>query len=524
MSFVSLHSAITIYNCAAHLKIRRWHIQHQDFEDFCFALRKFERKLGDVAKDIYWTTFLRAMRNYRFELTVAPIPFNYMDSRGTETEERLRNHLRYCESIYPSFVSDSSQLLDLFCKLIRSGDNPGLVSIASIPELMVGNGSAIVIIRPGLLKLTEEQTILNPALAGIETIGVSQLRGERCYHNLVVVGPLCWFPEYIIRAPRTEQIHAVTYGWLSDRIALEPVFLGTIQDSKKGVETTGSQPYCEIYNEPKPGHEKATIDPDELIDTVDWESVKDRASSHDTSLAVTEEDAEFVEAMLFLLEGDKIVPLDSSEAAKVNVIDFDRGDRARVLRIPVLDIELDTFILLRTEGGGEYIVEVADKILGNQADHTRNMQKHWKSLLRKSVNMMQMYTTVCELKKRGAIRANEVNIRNWMSYRSIRTDDPRDFKAIMDLIGLREKTDEYWTMMTVIDSAHRRAGQLIRKLLVNQVLHSNIQDAEKLGRIDFELPETGAGSLTAFQVRDIYKGTVSVPYYRIGHVFDIGEI
>ncbi|WP_212750602.1 hypothetical protein, partial [Streptococcus pseudopneumoniae] len=113
------------------------------------------------------------------------------------------------------------------------------------------------------------------------------------------------------------------------------------------------------------------------------------------------------------------------------------------------------------------------------------------------------------------------NVRNWMSYRSIKTEDQRDFRAIMQFVGLEDQCDDYWRTMALIDSAHRKAGQHIRRLLMKQILTSDLQDLEKLGRMDFELEDAEGVSLAGLRVKNIYPQTVSIHISRIGHPLEL---
>lgn len=517
MKYIPLYAADQIHHANNHLDIKRWKVQHELFRNFCFEIRTFERKLGDLSKDNYWIQLLRALRHYRFQLTVAPLPFNYLGSRGFEIEDTSRKHLANCESVYPAYSGDANKLLEMFNKLIRCEDNPNLELIASIVDSNDFNSIAIVILKSNLLQSSERVLRSDQKLNRMEILGVSQLRSEVCYSDLIVLGPIQWFPEYIVMSPRAPQLHLVTFSWLTNYYKREPVFVGLAGTPRS--------------SDAKPRTEKVeieqldvTMDPDELIDIIDWEQVKRRAISRTDGMLSQDGYIEDVEAWLFLLEGDQVVPLDASEEAKVTVIDFGQTDKPRVLKIPIREVEPETFILLRTEGGGEYIVEAANSILGLEERKARDTQQHWKSLLRERISPLLSHERVYELKKRGSMRASEANIRNWMSYRSIRTQDYSDFRAIMDFIGLSDKAEEYWGIMEMIVNAHLRAGQLIRKLLLSRILQADVKDAERLGIIEFELPATGAGSLTAFRVKEIYGDPIQVPFYRLGHVFSAGGI
>ena len=226
---------------------------------------------------------------------------------------------------------------------------------------------------------------------------------------------------------------------------------------------------------------------------------------------------EYVSARLFQLEGEIVVPLDAAESARATVLMLNHEEDDPVQRVPVSSIEAGMFLLVRTGGRGEYIVSVADRVLGAHAVRARKVQRDWKDRLRRKVRQNGLHQVVQQLKDLGSKRANDVNVRNWMSYRSIKTQDPEDFRAIMRLTGLAAKSDDFWNTMELIDGAHRSAGHLIRRQLLEEVRKTNLQDLEKLGEMDFELPRAEGVHLTAIRIQGAHSQTVDVDVAKLGH-------
>ena len=179
------------------------------------------------------------------------------------------------------------------------------------------------------------------------------------------------------------------------------------------------------------------------------------------------------------------------------------------------------FLLVRTGGGGEYIALLADRILGEHSARAREVQIDWKDRLRRKVRKDGLHQVVRDLKNYGSRRAIHVNVRNWMSYKSIKTEDQRDFLAVMRLIGLADRFDDYWKTMTLIDSAHRRAGQLIRRQLLAEVRKADLQGLEKLGRMDFELTGMEGGNLSAIRIQNVHPQTFEIDVARLGHPIEM---
>ncbi len=228
-----------------------------------------------------------------------------------------------------------------------------------------------------------------------------------------------------------------------------------------------------------------------------------------------------VAAWAVLLEDDWVVYLEADDGATTLVIDLagERGDRVR--RVPVGDLEPGLFVLLRTEGGRDYIVDMANHILGEKAAAARASQFAWKERLRQVARARGLAGLRQALRSSGSPRASEANVRRWMSNRSISTDDERDFAAIMRITGLAERTGEFRETMRAIEHAHLRAGQVIRHLLLRQVRAADLRALERRGRMDFELPDVDGGRLTAFRITGIAPETVAVPASRIAHPFTL---
>ena len=91
----------------------------------------------------------------------------------------------------------------------------------------------------------------------------------------------------------------------------------------------------------------------------------------------------------------------------------------------------------------------------------------------------------------------------------------------MKLIGLADKFDGYWKTMALIDRAHKKAGQFIRKQLLAEVRNADLRDLEKLGRMNFELPGVEGGNLTTIRIQSVHPQTIEIEVARLGHPFEM---
>ena len=54
-----------------------------------------------------------------------------------------------------------------------------------------------------------------------------------------------------------------------------------------------------------------------------------------------------------------------------------------------------------------------------------------------------------------------------------------------------------------------------------EVRNTDLQNLEKLGRMDFELSGVEGGSLTAVRIQSIHPQTVEIDVARLGHPFEM---
>jgi hypothetical protein len=74
----------------------------------------------------------------------------------------------------------------------------------------------------------------------------------------------------------------------------------------------------------------------------------------------------------------------------------------------------------------------------------------------------------------------------------------------MEYIGLKDKHQDYWDALTIIVSAHQRAGYKIRDALLACVKEADVDDLLRRGRMDFTIGEDSA-RLTAARVLEMVE-------------------
>lgn len=528
MNETSLTAATAIYTCRSSVQVKYRRIPHAAFEEFSLRLRNLERALGDDASNEYWRPIMRNLKRYRFETSAAPLGFGNPFVMPEELLQHLHDHLAQCPMLYPQFVTSSRSLLESLDRLVEEDDNPLLNDTVRVAESVNRDtGQKLtVLLKESRLMPAFESVLGSENLSGlIEFVGEGQLRGSRCYAAVACIGPSRWFGDHVFSAPRAPRIDVIVFDWIRDERRDTPVFIGSVKPERgadsdwQEIAAENRQAADEIKGHVA-GEVRERIEVEELLPSLDLSQISSRLARQSSIFVGGHEE---VEGLLFQLEGGSGVFLDASEGSSWMVINLEEEEAARVKRVSVAAIEPGMYMLLREGGGGDYIVPVADRILGSAAANARGLQRAWKSKLREAVNRRGLYAVSRELESLGAIRANESNIRNWMSERNIRTEDERDFAAIMRLVGFGGEKDKCWETAALIDSAHRRAGSHIRKLLLRQVLTADLSELKQRGRMKFELSVSGGGQMIALRVVARAPRTDLIPAGHVGHPVALEE-
>ncbi|BBD63528.1 hypothetical protein NIES2109_64030 (plasmid) [Nostoc sp. HK-01] len=515
MTYISLSTVDEIYSCCSSIKIYKNQLEHHKFRIFCLSLKKFEQSLGENAAEDYWKDFLRPLRQYRFKLCAAPLPFNHPIACQPGTIKFLEKHLKSCKFIYPDFDSPANKIFNCLVDLSICDDNP----LLDFLEKNYPNDS-LLLKESYLISAVENILFTSHKLKNNTILTPSHLRTNSCYKRLVVIGATLWFPDYIFTAPRTYEIDIVQYSWIKDKWQPKPVFIASpdnvIQSNIVYLPICNTE---EINTKNTDIAQEDYLHPDEIIlpsTNTNWIQIGKKISTFSSYI----DNEESIEARLFLLEGEIAVFLDAN--TKALVIDLVENGESQVKRELVTDIETGMFIILRTNGGGDYIIPLANYILGEKAQYFRELQRLWKTRLKNKVSSSSLQDVSWRLLNLGSkLAKHEQNIRTWMSSRNIKPKDEKDFNAILTFVGLADRLEEFHEAAEEIYRAHYQAGKHIRKLLMNKVRTSNLQKLEQIGKMDFELSEADGGSMTAFRVLDIHREIIMLPFSKIAHPFQL---
>ncbi|MEZ5343572.1 MAG: hypothetical protein R2706_19700 [Acidimicrobiales bacterium] len=487
----SLQEIDRLYSFCAAVAVQQHLITHAAFEAFSRSTWWLTREMNTLPPHDPLRPLFGQLRRVRFDLAAAPLPATV--ALSLEAASELESKLRALEPAYTTLRVGLEQLVEDMHALLRDPANPMFERIADL-HLAAGGRGAVVVAAARLLAPTQRVVVESLPDAGLGAVAASSLRGTEVYDVLYLAGPARWFPQHVISAPRAPSIVVVQHDWIRDRPESLPSFIesrgpgGVPRTAALNLRlTTSGSPSLNLYG----------ITPEELKPKLDLTVL----SESQRLLGHSGVDEEAVEATVLRLVDDIVVLMDGSDGSFATVLDFERGG-SPVGRMQVRDIEAGVFVVLRTEGSGDYVLDVANQLLGERAAEARHQQREWKRSLRRAIQTRGADVVISELQRSGARRANPQNLRNWASERNISTDDRADFDGILHVTGLAHRSEELWATMQTIRRAHLKAGAHIRRQLIERAGKVEPQELQLAGHMEFSL-EDGGGSLTAYRVEEV---------------------
>lgn len=511
MNVLSFEEANNIYESSNETRIKVHSVPSTNLQMYNRNISLLFKAIGDDGKDDFWSLIISELKRFRFDLSAAPLSKNIVSDKAKILGRKLKNKINYCDQVYSSELAAMLNVLAEQAQQLSSTVETNLLDfLVTLASQKKSNNVAIAICETRLIPLVEETIAPIGKLQFCKVVSPSNLREAKCYSTIFVIGAPKWFPEFVFSSPRSNELNIIKHEWVPGNWNPDLVLISPFTEHQNKV-----QPFkIDIDDKPVGFIEN---NPEEWIPRIDIRKIQDNALGQLINLMDSDED--IVLSRLFLLENDWAVFLDANDNSSVDIIDLDEEIKKRVKRVNIREVQSGMFILLRTEGGGDYIVPVADHIMGISKEKARADQKRWKMLLREQVKKLGQPNVISELRQLGSNRATNLNLEHWMSFRGIRTENYDDFLSIMKLIDLENEADQYWETMGVIRTAHTKAGFSIRSMLLDLVNKSDLDRLKRHGKMDFELAEQGAGSLSAFRVIDIAEDTSEVIHWKIGEPF-----
>lgn len=376
MKPVSIGSATTVYDTASKCEITRHWVDHPELADTSRLLRSLIQSLDSEVEQEFWQQVIGPMRRLTFALCSTPLPFHIAAVATRVDFGNLRRQVRRCQQIYPDSHAQLANLLQKLECLIGETVSPFTAPLESLHAET--SNLSVVLCNSRMNEAVTAYFRSSSHLRNSKVVSARQLRESHLRDSLAVIGPCGWFPDYVFSAPRSEQIHVLSYRWIRDNWSPGPVFLtaeGAAGD-KSSRHFVGLLPKMK-FQAVAPSQALPYIEPLDLLPPLATFKKVESAISKWKSSAGDETSP----ARLCYLSGGRAVFAAADEGATSLIIDSGETGDSLVRRVPADELEPDLYLLLRTSGGGDFIGPLADRILGDLAAERRAQQAEWKDRL-----------------------------------------------------------------------------------------------------------------------------------------------
>jgi hypothetical protein len=200
----------------------------------------------------------------------------------------------------------------------------------------------------------------------LDVVTPRDLGMRRPYDLLCIVGSPAWYVRkrwgWVYTAPRASQLVVIGYeAQASARLPSVQAFTRSQLAVRPAADEPKLAGTSERQAEAYEAHDESEVD----WGFVTGEVARRTAGAHPTDL---------VEARLYLLASGCATFLQTSNESRVPTVELDAPEGSRLVYVPVPEIGPGSVVLLRSEGGGDLVVAVADAILSSSALSLREME------------------------------------------------------------------------------------------------------------------------------------------------------
>ncbi|MFN4119991.1 MAG: hypothetical protein ACK4HJ_14400 [Acidovorax sp.] len=201
-------------------------------------------------------------------------------------------------------------------------------------------------------------------------------------------------------------------------------------------------------------------------------------------------------------------------------------------RKAVRDLEERDLVLLRLSGSGDYLDDVADRLMEREGQPSlREDATCWKMILFRAIKRHGEGLVARTARDEGLKLRSATYLWNWASDAVIAPHDFETFRALIRTLSQLEGTlsdanpDEYalekWKEMERLKVFHQRAASEIRRLLLDQVriliaARKRIETVESI-----QLPGLEAGCIGLLRVSAVDVTSVRIPFSRLFHIVPV---
>lgn len=197
-------------------------------------------------------------------------------------------------------------------------------------------------------------------------------------------------------------------------------------------------------------------------------------------------------------------------------------------RVPVSELAPGNLVILRTSGGQDFLIEVADQLMAAAGDgDLRSRAFDWKPPLREALESVGSAAIVGRLAQSGhGLKSGHGYIWYWTTADFVKPESEAMFYEMMAILedlgftlkggGALAASESRWAAMTRIFGYHISAGHVIRRLLMGKLQELAASGVNISSELRLTLPQSGAGELTVLRVAEVDNKAIQVPYNQTG--------
>jgi hypothetical protein len=524
----------TIYNKSA-VSYELYQIQDHSFELFSKAVSKLDKFLKDEEPTGLLDELIRKLKRVRFRHSSTPLSFcnRHNDIKLSERVQELIPNLRHA---YPG-IEIILLRLEKILKICEENNRNKFLDW--IIKYQMNNPDDKIAILPcdGRYCFDSEQIIeKNINSKTLSILNQKTASSIETFDTIIVLGSVNWVSESIYNSPRASKIITLNYSWIPCVKKIESLLSAYNELYKKSTDIKFI-----INTEIKTIIEK---EDDTLLDVIIEineiaPNIKEEVLRNRPSIKGFDED-EIEESNPIVLSSNQMTFVGNS---KVKTIEINIGFSSNDFTIKdkqISELSQGDLVVFKSSRDtkeekqnedDDYVLGIANSLLGSDSRRSklREIQQEYKTLLKNKLNNVykhnykrwQLVST--DLKHYGALNPSPQNIRNWINPRKIKPLKFSDFNAIMNYIGLKDKSASYWSSLVEIDKAHKLAGKKASELLLKKLNETNLNNIYNTGYQEIKLGLPGCPSLGIYRIEHIIEEKVHVHFSSIGKVIKIKD-
>lgn len=490
---VSFNNLVDLYKVdRSHVSFE--HVKSKELLPFANNIEKFRleiQKKYDQDEELF--EVLNLLKTIFFRLASSISPYNQVINEGIRTQ--LNDRFRRVKSSYPDLFKNVLTPIGISYKQVMEAPANYLYEhLFTLINKKAVVGLKIALITKRALS-SDEKDMLNSEIKTYVKMKYytenSFRKDNETFDEVIYLGNPNYFHDFVKNTFKGKSITFISYDIFPNSIHPKIVFADIDQI---GVHSTI---FLQVtFDEAKTNKTEMTNDEKESIISAVNKVLEQQRNQQGTQ--------DLVEACIVYLENERFLfaPKDS----KIRI--FAPNEKEDFINQKSFkDVEEDEYIVIRNERDTKLIAEIADTdILKRNAEKYRNMQHEWKRKLRYNVEKKGLKKVSDILMKKHKIKtASMASVRSWCNEDSIY---PRELDKILKVFKYDSKEIKtICEVMRKIQNAHRTAGRLISRKLMNEISNSIVKELQEKGFYTFESKEFNGASFNIERVVSIDRST-----------------